>query len=217
MPRILAVADEPFPGLPDLLQARPDVVVSCGDIPWDDLERIVDAVNVPLLFVPGNHDPSLKPAPAGLIGAPTIANTYLVDPPGPRGCTSVDGRVEDAGGVRIAGLGGSIRYRSGPNQYTQVEMERRVRRLLRRAAWRRVRDRRGVDVVIAHSPPRGLGDEDDRPHEGFDAFHRLIRRLRPRLFLHGHIHPYGVAKPDRYVEGTRIVNVVPYKVIDLDA
>lgn len=217
MPRILAVADEPFPGLPDVLHARPDVIVSCGDIPWDDLEHIVDAVNAPLLFVPGNHDPALTPAPIALLGLPTMTNPNLVDPPGPRGGSNVDGRVEDVAGLRIAGLGGSIRYRPGPNQYTQTEMRRRVRRLRRRVARKMRRDGRRVDVVIAHSPPQGLGDEDDGPHQGFDAFHDLIDRLQPKLFLHGHIHPYGIVRSDRRVNGTRIVNVVPYKVIDLDA
>lgn len=216
MPRILAVADEPSPGLPDLLDARPDVVVSCGDLPWDDLERIVDVANVPLLFVPGNHDPALTPSPRGLVWPPSITNPHLAEPPGPRGCTSVDGRIEDAAGLRIGGLGGSIRYREGPNQYTQREMARRARRLRRRATWKRLRDGRGVDVVATHSPPKGLGDEDDPAHEGFDAFHLLVRRLRPKLLLHGHIHPYGLARPDRHIDATRVVNVVPYRVIDLD-
>jgi uncharacterized RDD family membrane protein YckC len=54
-----AIADEPFPGLPDVTGAKPDLVVSCGDLPWDDLERIVDVANVPLVYVPGNHDPAL--------------------------------------------------------------------------------------------------------------------------------------------------------------
>ena len=81
MPRILAVADEPYPGLPDLTTARPDVVLSCGDLPWDDLERIVDVTNVPLLFVPGNHDPALTPSSQGVVWPFTIANPHLVDPP----------------------------------------------------------------------------------------------------------------------------------------
>jgi Icc-related predicted phosphoesterase len=215
MPRILAIADEPFPGLPDLVEARPDLVLSCGDLPWEDLERIVDLANVPLLFVPGNHDPALVPARVA-VWPPSIEIRDLTDPPGPRGCTSVDGRVEDAVGLRIAGLGGSIRYREGPNQYTQSEMARRARRLARRARWKTLRDGRGVDILIAHSPPKGLGDEDDRAHEGFESFHRLVRRLRPRLLLHGHIHPYGITRPDRSIDGTRVVNVVPYKVIELD-
>lgn len=216
MPRILAIADEPFPGLPDLLDTRPDLVVSCGDLPWDDLERIVDIANVPLLFVPGNHDPALVPATPSLAWPPMLANPDLHDPPGPQGCTSVDGRIEDVAGLRIAGLGGSIRYRPGPNQYSQREMSRRARRLARTARLRRLRDGRGVDILLAHSPPRGLGDEDDPPHQGFEAFHGLVERLTPKLFLHGHIHPYGIARPDRYINDTRVINVVPFKVIDVE-
>ncbi len=215
MPRILAIADEPFPGLPDLLEQRPDVVLSCGDLPWEDLERIVDVANVPLLFVPGNHDPALVAVQAP-VWPPSIEFRDLDDPPGPRGCTSVDGRIEDAAGLRIAGLGGSVRYRPGPNQYTQRQMAARARRLARRARLKRLRDGRGVDVLIAHSPPKGLGDEDDPAHEGFEAFHGLVRKLRPRLLLHGHVHPYGIARPDRYIDETRVVNVIPYKVIDLE-
>lgn len=215
MPRILAIADEPFPGLPDLVGARPDLVLSCGDLPWEDLERIVDLANVPLLFVPGNHDPALTPAAEGPLFPPRIEVRDLQDPPGPRGCTSVDGRIEDAAGLRIAGLGGSIRYRPGPHQYTQREMGRRARRLARRASWRRMRDGRGVDILMTHAPPKGLGDDDDAAHEGFDAFHRLLERMRPQLLLHGHIHPYGTPRPDRRVGETRVINVVPFRVIEV--
>jgi Icc-related predicted phosphoesterase len=95
-------------------------------------------------------------------------------------------------------------------------MARRAKRLARRATVKRLRDGKGVDVLITHAPPKGLGDEDDQPHEGFEAFHRLVRRLHPKLLLHGHIHPYGIPRPDRYLEETRVVNVIPYRVIDLD-
>jgi Icc-related predicted phosphoesterase len=216
MPRILAIADEPLPGLPDVVGPRPDLVLSCGDLPWDDLERVVDHANVPLLFVPGNHDPALVAAPSHSVWPASIQVRDLDDPPGPRGCINVDGRIEDVAGLRVAGLGGSIRYREGPHQYTQAEMARRARRLARRARARRRRDGGGVDVLITHSPPKGLGDDDDPAHQGFESFHELVRRLRPRLLLHGHIHPYGIARPDRAIGDTRVVNVVPYKVIDLD-
>lgn len=47
----------------DKLQTlRPDLVVSCGDLPSDYLEYLVSSLNVPLVYVPGNHDPSLRPA-----------------------------------------------------------------------------------------------------------------------------------------------------------
>lgn len=217
MPRILAVADEPQPGIESLLaEVRPDLVLSCGDLPWDELERIVDLANVALLFVPGNHDPALTPTSGRSPYPLTISNPHLEDPPGPLGCVHLDGRIEDAAGLRLAGLGGSVRYREGPNQYTQAEMARRARRLARRAQRRGRRDRRGVDVLIAHSPPKGLGDGEDRAHEGFEAFHALVRRVRPRLLLHGHVHPYGLEQPDRFIDDTRVINVVPFKVIEIE-
>jgi Icc-related predicted phosphoesterase len=215
--RILAIADEPFPGLPDVAGTEPDLIVSCGDLPFDDLERIVDAANVPLLYVPGNHDPALVAAGTNETSLIPIVSPHLEDPPGPRGCTSVDGRIEDARGLRIAGLGGSVRYREGPNQYSQAEMARRARRLADRALLKRMRDGRRVDIVLTHAPPRGVGDDDDRPHQGFEAFHALVRRLRPKLLLHGHIHPYGIERPDRMLGETRVVNVVPFKILDVEA
>ncbi len=216
MTRILAIADEPFPGLPDVLGSTPDLIVSCGDLPWSDLERIVDIANVPLLFVPGNHDPALvsQGTEPGLSGG--IRNPHFIDPPGPRGCTSVDGRIEDVRGLRVAGLGGSVRYRPGPNQYTQAEMRRRANRLARRAWFRRLRDRLPVDILLTHAPPRGLGDEDDPAHQGFDALHGLVERLRPTFLLHGHVHPYGIERPDRMLRETRVVNVVPYKILEIE-
>ncbi|MGH3452683.1 MAG: metallophosphoesterase, partial [Haloechinothrix sp.] len=62
MTRVLAVADEVNEALfvPDnLTRAAPDLVVSCGDLPFDYLEYLVTVLNVPLLYVPGNHDPDL--------------------------------------------------------------------------------------------------------------------------------------------------------------
>ena len=74
-----------------------------------------------------------------------------------------------------------------------------------------------MDVVITHSPPLDCGDGDDPAHRGFAAFHRLLDELEPRLMLHGHIHPHGLPRPDRTLGPTRIVNVVPYRLIELDA
>ena len=119
-------------------------------------------------------------------------------------------------GVRIVGLGGSIRHNDGPNQYTEREMRRRVRRLSRSARVRRWRDNGTVDVVITHSPPLDCGDGEDAAHRGFACFHRLLGQLRPRLMLHGHVHPHGFERPDRTIGSTRIVNVIPFRLIEFD-
>lgn len=119
-------------------------------------------------------------------------------------------------GIRVVGLGGSVRYNDGVNQFTQAEMRKRVRQLGRRTRFQRLRDGKGVDIFIAHSPPLDCGDEKDPPHRGFAAFHKLIERVSPKLMLHGHIHPHGTPRPDRFLGQTRIVNVVPYRVVEVE-
>jgi Icc-related predicted phosphoesterase len=49
-------------GLPTLPTGAADLVVCCGDVPRDVLERVVTRYSVPCLGVLGNHDPALAPA-----------------------------------------------------------------------------------------------------------------------------------------------------------
>jgi Icc-related predicted phosphoesterase len=215
MIRILAVADEVDQALygPRLRELRPDLILGCGDLPFEYLEYLRATTEVPLLYIHGNHDPSPR---VRAISAYLPAEYDQRSPASAVGCVDLEDRWEDEAGLRIAGLGGSIRYKEGDNQFTQAEMRRRVRSLTRRARIRQWRDRRSVDIVIAHSPPLDCGDEDDGPHRGFAAFHKLIEQLEPKLMLHGHIHPHGKPRPDRNVNGTRIVNVIPHRLLEIE-
>jgi len=186
-------------------QLKPDLILSAGDLPFDYLENLVTRAAVPLLYVPGNHDADVK-FHRGTYG-PVVVEEPI---PGPEGCDNVDGKILEVDGLRIAGLGGSIRYREGPNQYTQAAMRRRALALELRA-----RLRKPPDVLLTHSPPRGLGDGDDLPHQGFEAFNRLLTVLHPRLMVHGHLHPYGRQRQDRQLGGTLIVNAVPHRLLEL--
>jgi Icc-related predicted phosphoesterase len=212
---ILAIADEVEASLfsAEVRNLRPDLVVACGDLPFDYLEFIVTMVNVPLLYVPGNHDPDLKKAMSKPLVKPDIDEWRV---PGPEGCTNIDGRVVDAGHLRVAGLGGSARYNNGPNQYTEREMRRRALTLELRCRTRNLRDGRAVDLLVTHAPPLGLGDDDDEAHRGFNAFHRLVKKLAPRMMIHGHVHPYGQGEHDHRLEGTAIVNAVSSRMIELE-
>ncbi|WP_367132176.1 metallophosphoesterase [Saccharothrix sp. HUAS TT1] len=217
MPKVLAVADEVVERLWTEQVRRHDVdlVVAAGDLPFDYLEFLADALDRPCVFVPGNHDADLT-GYADVRGLWTRAG-LPASWPGPVGGVNADLRVVDVAGLRIAGLGGSIRYSGGPNQWTEREQARRLRRVLRTARWRRWRDGRGVDVLLTHSPPLGCGDEPDPPHRGFACLRDAVARLRPPLMLHGHIHPHGAVKEDRVLGSTRVVNVVGYKVLDIPA
>ncbi len=214
---MLAVSDEVDESLRrDIAPARGvDLIVSCGDLPFDYLAELMGALDVPLVFVPGKHDPDVggyRQNRRGLVlraGMPT-------EPPWPPGAVNVDGRVVDVAGLRIAGLGGCLRCGEGPNQYTQRVQRRRARRLATAARRHRRRDGRAVDLLLTHAPPRGVGDADDRPHRGFDALHDLVGRLDPLVLAHGHVHPYGREHPDRRMGRTVVCNVVGRRVLDLE-
>ncbi|GAC1682068.1 MAG: metallophosphoesterase [Candidatus Dormibacteraceae bacterium] len=165
---------------------------------------------MPLLYVPGNHDASVKPA--DMSWSPLQPEVLL---PGPQGCDNVDGRVIEVRGLRIAGLGGCLRYKPGPNQYSQAQMRWRVLSLEFRLHLKSVRGARKLDVFITHAPPFGVAEAKDAAHVGFVAFHRIIRGFHPLLLVHGHIHPFGRTQPERRVDGTRIVNAIPSRLIEI--
>ena len=215
--RVLAVSDEVDDGLrrhPDVVGGI-DLIAACGDLPFDYLRDLIDALDAPLVFVPGNHDPDLRGHRDSRAGLALRAG-MPVERPWPAGAVNADGRIVDVGGLRVAGLGGCLRYSGGPNQYTQRQQSGRARRLAVAGRWRRRSDGRGVDLVLTHAPPRGVGDGDDPPHVGFDGLHRLVTSLEPRVLAHGHVHPYGRANPDRTLGRTVVCNVVGRRVLDID-
>ena len=165
-------------------------MLAAGDLPWDYLETIVAALGVPAAYVPGNHDPRPQAR------RPRAGQRRRA--------------VLDVGGLRIAGLGGCVRYNDGRHQYTQERVRPPCRRLIRRAADG------PVDVLLTHAPPLGLGDEPDPSHVGISALHAVIEALRPTWHLHGHIHPYGMHKADRQLGPTTIRNVIPWQVLDIE-
>ena len=218
--RILAIADETDRSLTvdRLREIGPDVILSCGDLGFDYLDYVSSAANASLVYVPGNHDPEVgKPDPAPMAGLMRFEDVWgggsggSEEPTQPSGINA-DRRIVTVKGLTVAGLGGSIKYREGPNQYTDKQMAARVRRLRLDARLYR----KSVDILITHSPPQGIGDEGDGPHRGFASFVPLIEALQPPLMLHGHVHPHGFVKPDRQLGGTRIVNVIPHKILEID-
>jgi calcineurin-like phosphoesterase family protein len=214
---VLAVSDE----VDDSLLANAAIVraarliVACGDLPFDYLGYLMDALDVPLVFVPGNHDPDIsgyRTSRAGL----TLRAGLPAQPPWPSGALNADMAVVDVAGLRLAGLGGCRRYSHGPNQYTDRQQARRARALSRRARWHRARDGHGVDVLLTHAPPLGLGDRDDPPHQGFGTLNQLAARLQPALLLHGHVHPYGAVPQVHRVGRTVVRNVVGRHLLEIE-
>ena len=196
--RILAVSDEEakrfydhyLPGCLDEF----DLILACGDLKREYLEFLVTMSRAPVFYVHGNHDDGFATRP-------------------PEGCVCVDGKICVFQGVRILGLGGSHRYRPGVNMYSEEELARRVRRL-RLSIWRHG----GFDILMTHAPARGLNDFDTISHRGFECFGRLLKKYRPRYFVHGHIHKaYGHDIPQISAYGpTTVINACEYCAFDYE-
>lgn len=218
MVSVLAIADETIESLwsSQVRSLDVDLILGAGDLPFDYIEYLTDALNAPCVFVPGNHDADLTGYSAGRAGwmRAGLPSTW----PGPVGAVNADRKIVTAAGLRIAGLGGSIRYNGGPNQWTQRQQRRRARTLTRTKNWaEKVRgDRRGVDVLLTHSPPFGVGDDTDPAHIGFQCLDDVVRSLGPQVLLHGHIHPHGQTPEDFELYGSAVINTVGYTLLQIE-
>ena len=167
--RILAIADEPSGRLwGDLCRealSGVDLILSAGDLPAKYLSFLTCFTDAPVVYVPGNHD-----------------DRYEKEPP--EGCLCADGKIIQIKGVRILGLGGSIRYRpDAVNMYSEKEMACRIASLRRN-----MKATGGFDILLTHAPIRGLGDQEDFAHRGFECFGPLLDAWRPAVMVHGHVH-----------------------------
>ena len=163
-----------------------DLILSSGDLKSEYLEYLVTISNKPLLYVHGNHDEQY-------------------DIKEPCGCICIDDDVYIYDGIRIAGLGGSIRYKDGAKyMFTERQMKKRIKRLKRK-----IKKAGGVDIIVTHAPVAGYGDLGDFAHNGFECFVDLIKEYHPKYLFYGHVHSrYDYNYVGYYeLEGTQIINV----------
>jgi Icc-related predicted phosphoesterase len=194
--KILVISDEIAPALyehftKDRFQDV-ELVISCGDLSGHYLEFIISMLNVPCYYVPGNHDEK------------------FVDNP-PPGWVPLDDKLICHQGVSILGLGGSRKYKSGPFQYSDSEMTRRVLRI-KLGLWLK---KKTIDIFVTHAPAYDIGDIKNSPHQGFKAFRDILDGYQPKFFLHGHVHLNYTRHPRQMSYGkTKVINGYQYHVFD---
>lgn len=196
--KILAVADVEDKLLYDHFDKKRvegvELIVGCGDLRSDYMDFLITMVNVPMIYVMGNHDDS-----------------FLKNPP--LGAICIEDRIYEYNGVKFMGLGGSFRYNpNGKNMYSERDMKIRELRLRPKAKLKG-----GIDVLVTHSPAKGYGDLEDLPHRGFETFNKIMDRYHPEYMLHGHVHMnYGrIQKEYDHPSGTKIINACGYCIIEV--
>lgn len=185
--KILVIADEESKSLWDHYDASKlegiDLILSCGDLNPRYLSFLATFSKAPIFYICGNHDGCYKETP-------------------PDGCTCIDDDLFVYNGIRILALGGSMRYKPGPHQYTEFGMKARIARLSFK-----ILKNRGFDILLTHAPAAGIHDMEDLPHKGFECFKELIKKYKPRYFIHGHVHmSYGRFPREDKFEETTVIN-----------
>lgn len=205
--KILAVSDEVVERLYTLCTSGHfrdiELILGCGDLPYPYLENLLTFLNVPLFYVPGNHDP---------IHNSNNTLAYV------EGGSNLDLKMIRFKKYLIAGFGGSIRYRpDGTNQHSQTDAYMRAFRMFPRLLLNRMNYGRYLDILITHSPPFGIHDEDTQAHQGLKAINWLLRVAQPRYHLHGHTHfqRRNLSPSESTQDLTKIINVFPYKIIEI--
>ena len=196
--KILVIADEESRSLWDYYSPEKlkgvEMIISCGDLNPNYLQFLVTLSGRTLVYVRGNHD-----------------ERYDKNPP--EGCICIENMIYNHRGMRIAGLGGSMKYRYGPDMYSAKEMAARVRRLSRKARFTG-----GIDILVTHAPPLGYGDMEDLPHRGFDCFNRFLMKFRPLYLLHGHVHKsydYKFERIRNHPSGAIIINAYESYILEI--
>jgi Icc-related predicted phosphoesterase len=181
-----------------------DVILGCGDLAYNYLEYVLNALDTPLFFVRGNHDKVVEYSVEGQRIAP-------------HGGVDLHRRVIRHCGLLLAGVSGSLRYRPGQFQYSQAEMWQHVFSLIPGMLNNRLLYGRFLDIFLTHAPPDGVHDQPDLPHRGIKAFRWLINTFHPAYCFHGHVHIY---RPDTAKETqigrTRVINSFGYREIELE-
>lgn len=161
-----------------------ELIITLGDLTREDILQLEYIHNIPKIGVYGNH----------------CSGTYM---PG-LGIMDMHLKIWDYAGLRFGGFQGCVRYKHNPDaaMCTQEEANALMIGFPR------------VDVFISHCPPRGINDEEEIAHQGFDALRDYLDTKKPGIMMHGHTYPTEETVVKQYGP-TRIEYVYEYKIIKL--
>ncbi|GHF37603.1 metallophosphoesterase family protein [Seohaeicola zhoushanensis] len=167
--------------------AEADLVIGAGDFcnmrqGIDEAMAMLAGITRPFVLVPGNAE-SLDE----LRGA------------APAGATILHGSGVDVSGLKLFGLGHAV-PETPFGQWSCDISEAEAERLLAECSV--------ADVLVLHSPPKGLGDATSTGLSvGSTAIREAIVRIQPKLAVCGHIHDSWGQRGT--IGATEVVNLGP--------
>ncbi|RME14732.1 MAG: serine/threonine protein phosphatase [Alphaproteobacteria bacterium] len=167
--------------------AGADLVIGAGDFcnlrqGLPEALAPLTEITAPLVMVAGNNESANELRDA----APPRAHV-------------LHGEAVEISGIRIFGIGGGIPV-TPFGSWSWDLTEQQAEALLAGAE--------GAEVIVSHSPPKGVADRTSTGQSvGSSALRAAIERFRPRLVLCGHVHDcWG---QDGMIGRTRVRNLGP--------
>ena len=176
-----------------------DTILGAGDLEPDYLGFLADAFNAPLAYVRGNHDRGQSwTATSGLLAPQALAS----------------GRIHRVDGIGLLALEWpGLRHGDRARHEGSAWMD--AVRITVQYQFRRLAGD-GPLVALSHAPPLGVGDLPSDPyHIGFRAYRSLLDRIRPPLWLHGHIAPATISDWRVDHDGTIVANATPVLLVEI--
>ena len=167
--------------------AGADLVIGAGDFcnarrGLDRAMAMLAGITVPMVMVPGNAES------ADELRAAAPAHAHVLHGQGAR-----------IGGLAFFGLGGGVPVTPFGDWSFDLSED---------AAAALLAPCEAADILVLHSPPKGVADRTSRGQPvGSTAIRDAIARIRPRLALCGHIHDSWGQRG--HVGATEVVNLGP--------
>jgi Icc-related predicted phosphoesterase len=164
-----------------------DLVIGAGDFchvreGLDEAMSLLEGVAAPMVVVPGNSETAEELRAAVLPGT-----------------TVLHGEGVEVEGLRLFGLGGGIPVTPCGDWSFDLTVDEAAAMLDRCT---------GTDLLITHSPPKGIADVTSRGVSvGSTAIRDAIARLQPALAVCGHVHDFW--GQEGRIGDSRVVNLGP--------
>lgn len=187
-----------------------DLIISAGDLPLKYYDYMQTMLKKDVYYVYGNHN---------LEHFDELMGNQIRLEDGEFFGNLLDGKCiyDRHHDLIMVGLGGSSLYNYGKSQYTEREMKARMRKLYFRLIMNRIRYGRYLDILVTHAPARGLGDDVDPCHRGFECFKGFLDRFKPKYMLYGHVHLDDMNARRHYeYHGVQLINIYKNYILEDD-
>lgn len=159
-----------------------DCCILLGDHSANDLYEIVQIIPKNKIYgVLGNHDSWNKYEEYGI--------------------TNINGKIIEIKGLKIAGLGGSFKYKN-TDSYVLYTHEESIQILS---------NVESADILITHDRPY-IKDNNDTVHDGLKGITQYIYTNHVPINIHGHLHENSV---EYLKNGTKVIGIYGAEIINI--